>query len=89
MELPIRLPQEKSRLTIPLFTTEQNQLRVHVLSDPSHRKLGLFLGTKPGLRIGMICGLKWSGFDLEAGTVQVNRTVSRISCGDSHTKVVI
>lgn len=89
MELSVRLPQEKNRVTVPLSMAEQNQLRAYVLANPSPRKLGLLLGMESGLRIGEICGLKWSDFDLKAETVQINRTVSRISCGDGHTKIVI
>ena len=89
MELSVRLPQEKSRLTTSLSATEQNRLRAYVLSDQTPRKLGLLLGMESGLRIGEICGLKWSDFDLKAETVQISRTVNRISCGNGHTKVVI
>ena len=89
MELSVRLPQEKNQSSAPLSSVEQNRLHAYVLSAPTPRRLGLLLGMESGLRIGEICGLKWSDFDLDAGTVQVNRTVSRISCGDGHTKVVI
>ena len=88
MELSVRLPQEKSQSTVPLSSIEQNQLRVCILSNPTPRKLGLLLGMELGLRIGEICGLKWSDFNLEKETVQIDRTVSRISCGDRHTKIV-
>lgn len=33
--------------------------------------------------------MKWGDFDLSAGTVTIQRTVTRISCGNSHTKVVV
>ncbi len=89
MELSVRLPQEKSRSTTPLSAVEQNRLRTYVLSTPTPRKLGLLLGMESGLRIGEICGLKWSDFDLNAGIIQIKRTVSRISCGDGHTKIVV
>ena len=42
-----------------------------------------------GLRRGEICGLQWGDFDLKLGTLNINRTVCRISCGNGHTKVVI
>lgn len=89
MELSVRLPQEKSRSTTPLSAVEQNRLRTYVLSSPTPRKLGLLLGMESGLRIGEVCGLKWSDFDLNAEIVQIKRTVSRISCGDGHTKIVV
>lgn len=89
MELYVTLPQEEVKTVSPLSPAEQNQLWAYVLANPTPRKLGLLLGIESGLRIGEICGLKWSDFDLKSGTVQIKRTVSRISCGDGHTKVVV
>lgn len=89
MELSVRLPQEKSHSMTPLSVVEQNRLRTYVLSNPTPRKLGLLLGIESGLRIGEVCGLKWDDFDLKTGTVQIKRAVSRIPCGDGHTKIVI
>lgn len=89
MELSVRLPQEKSHSMTPLSAVEQNRLRTYVLSNPTPRKLGLLLGIESGLRIGEVCGLKWNDFDLKTGTVQIKRAVSRIPCGDGHTKIVI
>ena len=89
MELHVALPQEEARTVRPLSPAEQNQLRQYVYANPTPRKIGLLLGIESGLRIGEICGLKWGDFDLKSGTVQIKRTVSRISCGNGHTKVVI
>lgn len=89
MELSVRLPQEKSHSMTPLSVVEQNRLRTYVLSNPTPRKLGLLLGIESGFRIGEVCGLKWDDFDLKTGTVQIKRAVSRIPCGDGHTKIVI
>lgn len=89
MDLHVCLPQEKSQTSKPLSASEQDHLRNFVFSDPTPRKIGLLLGIETGLRIGEICGLKWCDFDLKSGTVEINRTVSRISCGDRHTKIVI
>ena len=89
MELQVCLPQKNVCPTKPLSLSEQRQLRDYVLEAPTPRKLGLLLGIEAGLRIGEICGLKWSDFDLNSGTIQINRTVSRISCGNGHTKVVV
>lgn len=89
MELCVALPQEEFKAAEPLSSADQRQLCAYVLAAPTPRKLGLLLGMESGLRIGEICGLQWSDFDLRSGTVQINRTVSRISCGNGHTKVVI
>ena len=71
------------------FDKQINGWRIFVMDSPTPRKVGLLLGFQLGLRIGEICGLKWGDFDLSVGIVTIQRTVSRISCGDGHTKVVV
>ena len=73
----------------PLSPAEQQRLHQYVQANPTPRKIGLLLGLELGLRIGEICGLQWGVFDLKLGTLNINRTVCRISCGNGHTKVVI
>ncbi len=56
------------------------------------RNLGIYISLTTGLRIGEICGLKWSDMDSVKGTITVNRTIERIYIleGDhKHTKLVI
>ena len=64
---------------------EQQQLYLYVQENPTPCKIGLELG----LRIGEICGSQWGDFDLKPGTLKINRTICRISCGSGHTMVVI
>ena len=71
------------------FILNQSCFHRFVMDSPTPRKVGLLLGFQLGLRIGEICGLKWGDFDLSVGIVTIQRTVSRISCGDGHTKVVV
>lgn len=87
--IAIRLPQKKTKAAAPLSSTEQQQLRDFILADPTPRKLGVLFAAELGLRIGEICGLKWEDIDLKSNTIQINRTVSRISSGFGRTKVVI
>ena len=56
------------------------------------RNLGIYISLTTGLRIGEICGLKWSDMDTVKGTITVNRTIERIYIleGDhKHTELVI
>ena len=56
------------------------------------RNLGIYISLTAGLRIGEICGLKWSDMDTVKGTITVNRTIERIYIleGDhKHTELVI
>ena len=42
-----------------------------------------------GLRIGEVCGLKWSDIDTKSKMLTVQRTVSRIYLGKNNTRVEI
>ena len=89
MELEVALPKASDKISAPLSPAEQQRLHQYVQANPTPRKIGLLLGLELGLRIGEICGLQWGVFDLKLGTLNINRTVCRISCGNGHTKVVI
>ena len=87
MALEVALPKTVDKTSVPLSPAEQKQLYKHVQENPTPRKIGLLLGLELGLRIGEICGLQWGDFDLKLGTLKIERTVCRISCGNGHTKV--
>lgn len=56
------------------------------------RSLGIYISLTTGLRIGEICGLKWSDIDESRGTITVRRTVERIYIVDGeskHTELII
>lgn len=89
MELEVALPKAIDKISVPLSPVEQQRLHQYVQANPTPRKIGLLFGLELGLRIGEICGLQWGDFDLKLGTLNINRTVCRISCGNGHTKVVI
>ena len=89
MELEVALPKAIDKISALLSPAEQQRLYQYVQESPTPRKIGLLLGLELGLRIGEICGLQWGDFDLKLGTLIINRTVCRISCGNGHTKVVI
>ena len=89
MELEVALPKAIDKFSVPLSLAEQQRLYQYVQKNPTARKMGLLLGLELGLRIGEICGLQWGDFDLKLGTLKINRTICRISCGNGHTKVVI
>ena len=42
------------------------------------RNLGIYISLTTGLRIGEICGLKWSDINTDSGIITVNRTIERI-----------
>ena len=86
------------KISAPLFpggTTATSSIctgEPHASQISAHLLLGLELGLpKDRLVRSSICtgGLQWGDFDLKLGTLNINRTVCRISCGNGHTKVVI
>ncbi|WP_312653482.1 tyrosine-type recombinase/integrase [Aminipila sp.] len=74
----IKLPKSESE-AVQIFTImEQRMVENTALYWSDKRALGILLCFYTGIRLGELCGLKWSDIDLEAGTMSIMRTVSRI-----------
>jgi integrase len=73
----VRPPRiEKTKRTI--FTAEQAGTFLDFVKD--HRLSALFrVAFSLGLRRGELLGLRWSDIDLEAGTLEVNQALQRVS----------
>ncbi|WP_312071613.1 site-specific integrase [Anaerotignum propionicum] len=75
----ITLPSVKIQQEVPVFTMKEQRLIEYAAQcSVDKRCLGVILCFYTGLRIGELCALKWSDFDMDAGTMLVSRTVSRI-----------
>ena len=64
----------------------------YVKENFTFRNLGVYVCLSTGMRIGEICGLKWSDINLSAETISVNRTIERIYIideGKRHTELII
>ena len=72
------LPKKEKKDMKLLSKSEQEKLCRLVLNKPDNTKLGILLSYYAGLRIGEVCGLKWSDIDLNKGILKVERTVQRI-----------
>lgn len=75
--------------TRTLTRKEKERLTKELKTNISRVKLGIMLGLYTGMRIGEVCGLKWSDFDADAGTVTINRTVQRISDNNGGTVFIV
>ena len=75
--------------TRTLNRTEKERLTKELKTDTSREKLGIMLALYTGMRIGEVCGLKWSDFDADAGTITINRTVQRISDNNGGTVFIV
>ena len=88
----VRLPG-KADANVQAFTVrEQRQIEKAILSDKNKTSLGILLCFYTGLRLGEVCALKWGDIDFDAGTMLVERTISRIKSfeeNDSKTKLSI
>ena len=73
----IKMPKTEQK-EVPIFTrNEQRLIEWTAMNDGDKRALGIVLCFYTGIRLGELCGLRWSDFDLEAATMSVKRTVSR------------
>jgi integrase len=65
------------RPDIRIFTIKEQERFIQAL-DGCNRRVALMLALQTGLRIGELCGLKWSDFDLDKKTITVNRSLKRV-----------
>jgi integrase len=74
----IQLPRAENETVQAFSMKEQRLIESAVLHSGDWRALGILLCFYTGLRLGELCALKWGDLDFEAGTMSIQRTVSRI-----------
>ena len=86
----IKLPKTEEN-EVQIFTRkEQGLIEMAALNYEDKRTLGIVLCFYSGIRLGELCALRWSDFDIEAGTMSIKRTVSRTkSFNSSDSKTVL
>lgn len=86
-------PKSSKKTELAVMAKEdQKKLFEFAKANFSFRNLGLLLCLSTGLRIGEVCGLRWSDIDPEDGTIRVQRTVQRLYKVDGptrHTEIVV
>lgn len=78
---------ERKELDI-LSKYERNRLEKYLISTHTATNAAILLCIFSGLRVGELCGLKWSDIDFQEGTISVNRTVQRINHHGSSEVVI-
>lgn len=73
----VKLPKTREKEVQVFSMNEQRLIENIVLHSEDKRLIGICLCFYTGIRLGELCGLRWSDFDLEAGTMSVMRTVYR------------
>lgn len=87
LKLPAVRPGKK---TVETFSkTEQSRLFACLYNSPDKFKTAMLLCLYTGMRLGELCSLKWSDFDLKDRTVTVNRTVQRITVKGYMTRTIL
>lgn len=87
----IVLPKCEKKEAEKLGETEQALLADYLKKHMDLTSFGIFISLLMGIRIGELCGLRWSDVDFDNRVLCINRTVQRISVreGSKKTKVII
>lgn len=80
----------KKDLTL-LSESEQKNFQKYISNNINFTKIGIMLSYYTGLRIGEVCGLKWTDIDFKNHTLTIRRTVQRImkKNGSKSTELII
>lgn len=82
------LKVEKTEMKV-LEKTEQQTLAETLTKSDNPFNIGILLSLYTGMRIGEVCGLKWSDYNEVQETITVNRTVQRISNNNGSTVLLV
>lgn len=87
----IVLPKCEKKEVKKISDAEQNMLVMYLKQYMNLTSFGILISLLMGLRIGELCGLKWSDVDFKNKILHINKTVQRISLSDGKgkTKVII
>lgn len=92
-EWDIKYPSVESNKDIEVLTVaDHKKILDFIKQNFTFRNLGIYISLTTGLRIGEICGLKWSDINTDKGTITVSRTIERIYIVEGehkHTELVI
>lgn len=80
----IIFPTRREQTELEVMTVaDQQKIVKYVKENFTFRNLGLQICLFTGLRIGEVCGLKWSDYNFSNNTLTINRTVERIYAIDN------
>lgn len=77
--IDIILPKKRKQNITVFSKNEQKMIEntLNIIEAPN--EIGILICLYTGLRIGEVCGLKWSDINFQSNTLFVNRTIQRIS----------
>ena len=91
-DMDIVFPVNTKREKLDVLTKdEQKKIFLHIDDNFNFQNLGIIICLSTGIRIGELCGLKWSDINVESGTVSISRTVQRTynKENDIRTEIII
>ena len=92
-QIDVLFPASSSKKELEIMSKDnQKKLFEYLKENFSFKNLGIVICLCTGLRIGELCALKWSSFDMEDNVVKVRHTIQRIYVVDEevkYTKLVV
>lgn len=92
-EFEIKFPNDNDKIDLEVLTKQDHKKILEYLEKHfTFKNLGIYICLTTGMRIGEVCGLRWSDIDCDKGIIQVRRTVQRIYViteNERHTEILI
>lgn len=92
-EIDVKFPTERERQEVEVLSrNNQKHIMEYVQSHFTFMNLGIYICLCAGLRIGEVCALVWDDIDVDAGVINISKTIQRIYVlegTEKHTEVII
>lgn len=85
----VSVPQIEKKESHILEDDHYKKLKRYLMDHMNKKNLGILICMFTGIRIGELCGLRWSDYDHKNGVLYIRRTVQLISDGKGSTKLNI
>jgi len=83
----VKFPTENEKKDLEVLCIADHKRLIQYLQDNfTFKNLGIFICLSTGIRIGEVCGLRWSDVDLDKELICIRRTVQRIYNIESEIK---
>ena len=92
-EIDVKFPTERERREVEVLTrNDQKRVMEYLRNHFTFMNLGIYICLCAGLRIGEVCALVWDDMDIDAGVINISKTIQRIYViegKERHTEVII
>ena len=92
-EIDVKFPTERERQEVEVLSrNNQKHIMEYVQSHFTFMNFGIYICLCAGLRIGEVCALVWDDIDVDAGVINISKTIQRIYVlegTEKHTEVII